>query len=343
MIIPVFYFMEENMFKKFYLSIISCFLIVQISYGAAGTSALPFLRISPSARAVGMGETFVSVADDVNASFWNPAGIANLESMNLSLMHMFYWDSSIYEYVAFNYPLTDKLKIGTHIIYLNYGSIDKTTETASGTFAGVSGTFSPFDLAVAGGVAYSISNDLQIGINIKYAMESIDTDTVNAFAVDAGALYKLDMLVEDLVAGLSVSNIGTKVKEDTLPMTLRAGVSMKFSLLQDKDLLAAIGVYLPFESLKIAENVGVEYWYDNMFAARLGYKIGYDVGNITCGIGFKSILEGMFGYQIDYSYAPSGNLGDTHRISVTLKFGEEENLAKSKGKTPGIRMVPTKK
>lgn len=344
------------MFKKICISIILCFFVVQISYSAAGTSALPFLRISPSARAVGMGETFVAVADDVNASFWNPAGIANLESMDLSLMHMFYWDSSIYEYVALNYPLTDKLKVGTHIIYLNYGSMDKTTETPSGAYGGASETFTPYDLAVAGSAAYSLSDDLQIGLNIKYAMQSIDTDTISAIAADVGALYKLEELinvitsslglgnlVDNLMAGISVSNIGTKVKEDSLPMTLRAGLSMRFSLLQDKDLLGAVGVYLPFESSKIAGNVGVEYWYDNMFAVRLGYKIGYDVGNFTAGIGFKSILEGMFGYQIDYSYAPSSNLGDTHRISVTLKLSEEEGSStKSRGKTPGIRMVPPK-
>ncbi|MFH1823857.1 MAG: PorV/PorQ family protein [Candidatus Firestonebacteria bacterium] len=330
------------MFKKICISVISFFFVGQILYASAGTSALPFLRIAPSARAVGMGETFVSVADDVNASFWNPAGLANLKTMDLSLMHLIYWDNSSYEFLAFNYPLTDNLKIGTHIIYLNYGSIDKTTETDSGTFNGVTGTFTPYDLAVAGSIGYSLLEDLQIGLNIKYVMQSIDTDTANALAGDIGALCKLNMLVENLVVGLAVSNIGTKIKEDSLPMTLRAGLSMRFSILQEKDLLAAAGVYLPFESSVIAENVGVEYWYDHMFAVRLGYKVGYDVGNFTAGIGFKSILEGIFGYQIDYSYAPSGNLGDTHRISVTLNFGEEETATKGKSKNPGIRTVPLK-
>ena len=34
-----------------------------------------FLLISPGARASGMGETNVAVADDAYASYWNPAGL----------------------------------------------------------------------------------------------------------------------------------------------------------------------------------------------------------------------------------------------------------------------------
>ena len=38
-------------------------------------TAVPFLLIAPGARAGGMGETFVSIADDATATHWNPAGL----------------------------------------------------------------------------------------------------------------------------------------------------------------------------------------------------------------------------------------------------------------------------
>jgi len=38
-------------------------------------NAVPFLLIAPGARAGGMGETFVSIADDATATHWNPAGL----------------------------------------------------------------------------------------------------------------------------------------------------------------------------------------------------------------------------------------------------------------------------
>lgn len=43
--------------------------------GQVSQTAVPFLLIAPGARAGGMGETFVAIADDATATHWNPAGL----------------------------------------------------------------------------------------------------------------------------------------------------------------------------------------------------------------------------------------------------------------------------
>src|SRR5215470_15693040 len=53
-----------------------------------GTSSGGFLRIGVGARAVGMGETFVAVADDPSAIFWNPAGLASLQRRELAISYV---------------------------------------------------------------------------------------------------------------------------------------------------------------------------------------------------------------------------------------------------------------
>lgn len=45
------------------------------SFGQVSRTAVPFLLIAPGARAGGMGETFVAIADDATATHWNPAGL----------------------------------------------------------------------------------------------------------------------------------------------------------------------------------------------------------------------------------------------------------------------------
>lgn len=40
-------------------------------------SAVLFLRIAPNARAAAMGDAYVAIADDANATHWNPAGLAS--------------------------------------------------------------------------------------------------------------------------------------------------------------------------------------------------------------------------------------------------------------------------
>ncbi|UCD17310.1 MAG: hypothetical protein JSV44_12805, partial [Candidatus Zixiibacteriota bacterium] len=47
----------------------------QSSYANVSSAAVLFLRIAAGARAAGMGEAFVAVADDATATHWNPAGL----------------------------------------------------------------------------------------------------------------------------------------------------------------------------------------------------------------------------------------------------------------------------
>ncbi len=45
------------------------------TYADISNAAVLFLRIAPGARAAGMGEAFVAVADDATTTHWNPAGL----------------------------------------------------------------------------------------------------------------------------------------------------------------------------------------------------------------------------------------------------------------------------
>jgi len=70
----------------------------------AGTSSATFLRIGVGARAVAMGETFVAVANDPSAIYWNPAGLASLQRRELSISHV-QWPADIgYDHVTLTLP-----------------------------------------------------------------------------------------------------------------------------------------------------------------------------------------------------------------------------------------------
>ncbi len=64
--------------KKLGLVLLTVFLIgaaAADSYAEISNAAVLFLRIAPGARAAGMGEAFVAVADDATTTHWNPAGL----------------------------------------------------------------------------------------------------------------------------------------------------------------------------------------------------------------------------------------------------------------------------
>lgn len=51
------------------------FFVNSVCHADISRSAVLFLRIAAGARAAGMGEAFVAVADDATATHWNPAGL----------------------------------------------------------------------------------------------------------------------------------------------------------------------------------------------------------------------------------------------------------------------------
>src|SRR5437773_4331058 len=69
-----------------------------------GTSSGTFLRIGVGARAEAMGETFVAVANDPSAIYWNPAGLASLQRNEASESHVD-WPADIhYDHLALVLP-----------------------------------------------------------------------------------------------------------------------------------------------------------------------------------------------------------------------------------------------
>jgi hypothetical protein len=64
--------------RKPFITLTALWLVLALasnSYADISNAAVLFLRIAPGARAAGMGEAFVAIADDATATHWNPAGL----------------------------------------------------------------------------------------------------------------------------------------------------------------------------------------------------------------------------------------------------------------------------
>jgi hypothetical protein len=308
-----------------------------LAWAGAGTDALSFLKIKPSARGASMGDGFVAVADDASASYFNPAGLTQVNGLEVSLMHMVYMADTSYEYASFAVPAGDNLKFGGYIVYLNYGSIDRTTEDPSGIFKAMTGSYAPSDLAVALSAGYKLSDGLSAGINLKYASESVDTLSITGVMADAGILAD----IEGVKAGLSVYNVGS-ISMDKAPMGIRAGCSSKFKGMTEDDLTAAAGINYTLAGSKISGSLGAEWKYEDFLYLRGSYSLMTDADSLNLGVGLKQDLDGMTG-EIAYNFSLLGDLGLAHRISLGLKFGDEAaSGSKGKKRSAGTSGAATK-
>lgn len=279
---------------------------------AAGTSSAQFLKMGAGARAAGMGDAFCSVSDDANATYWNPAGLAQVDSAELSMMHNSSIEETSYQYLSGAMPLRNST-LGGFIQRLNVGTIDRYT---AGNVR--EGSFDAGSMAVGASIGRRIRENTMMGFTVKFVQESIEAESDTSFAGDFGFLHKAD----SFNFGLAVQNIGPGLKmvseSSPLPLTIRAGGSKMFV---NKRLLGAVDLAKANDS-DLSLNFGLEYKISDVVVLRGGYKAGTSldvdgITNINGGLGLK-----LNRFNFDYSVSPFGDLGMAHRISLLVRFSD---------------------
>ncbi|MDD5688237.1 MAG: PorV/PorQ family protein [Elusimicrobia bacterium] len=290
----------------------------------AGTTAMQFLKVGIGAKQEGMGGAQVAVAEDVNSVYWNPAGLGSVSATELSFMHLSLYEGINYEYLAIGHPVNESSTIGLQIMYLNYGSMDKTLEDVNGAYDAVGsvGTFGAKDIGGAISYGKQVDDTINVGGSLKMVNQKIDTNNASGFGLDLGVEYV--PVKGGIQLGLAIQNIGGKVGSSSMPSNIKAGLGKKLSAFEgENNLTVAADVNYRLDNTGIKENIGMELMIAEMIGIRAGYKIGYDEETYTLGGGFKINGESST-FNIDYAFVPTKDLGDTHRISLGIRFGAKE-------------------
>ncbi|RKX22467.1 MAG: hypothetical protein DRP35_01870 [Candidatus Zixiibacteriota bacterium] len=320
--------MKEFM-KKYNITVLIVLVLILMSSSSfaldpndinddAGTSAFPFLKINIGARAVAMGGAFTGLANDESALYYNPAGISTFDENNQYILgyHNYFVDIQS-GFIGFIKPINNELNIGGYISYLNYGEFIETNQLGE-----VTGDFSGSDYLMAVSGSYKLNYYYSVGLTFKAIYEKIQDFSSHGIAFDIGFKYTGDR--ERFTAGLAIQNIGTQLsgfvsEKYSLPLTVRGGISIKPRGLP---LLLATDLIIPKDnSMDLA--IGAEYIELEPIYLRMGwnsfgnnFKIeGSDAGfaGLSFGLGFNFNNE----KQISYSFSPSADLGDSHRITLT--------------------------
>jgi hypothetical protein len=292
-----------------------------------GTTGATFLKIEAGARPVAMGGAFVAVADDANTTYWNPAGLAQLEEREITAMHNEWLEDIRYEFLGYAQPIKSEGRaqgfgVSVMCLYMS-GLEERTTETIE-----PEGTFGAYDIAVAGAYACEVGKGVSIGANVKLIHQRIENETAWSGAIDLGLLYRLPGPRGGLQLGFAVQNIGPGIKfvkeSDPLPLNIKAGIAKSLELRQIKSkLILALDVNAPIDNVPNG-HFGAEFVYKKIenieLAARVGYKTNTisdlnALSGLSAGVGFVWKRMG-----IDYVWVPYGDLGNTHRISLTIKL-----------------------
>src|SRR3989339_1100451 len=119
------------MHKKLFLliALVTFFIPQSNAQTVFGKYAGEFMAIGVGGRALGMGGAFTAVANDVTAGYYNPAGLANLNYPQISLMHAEQFGNLVnYDYGAVAIPYKTDMSFGLSIIRLSIDGIPDTRD-----------------------------------------------------------------------------------------------------------------------------------------------------------------------------------------------------------------------
>lgn len=303
-----------------YFAWFACFAVAP-AWSGAGTTGANFLRIGPGARQAGMAEAATGIADDAVSALYNPASTAFLTQVELHFMHLAHWEGVNYEFATFGTKLSQDEGFGWNLALLDAGKMDQLIEDATGTTYTTSGTFTFQNVLAAINYSRFIDNERQwtLGGNFKAIIEQAASSSRFGVGLDLGAIWKRPVYQ----LGLAILNLGPAFGgADGLPLTIRTGLSTTTQVLTPdyNDLLMGFDLLWLADSGRFKANFGAELWFINVFAARLGYKAGYELESFTFGTGFKSQGEQLT-WQLDYAFVPTREaIGSSHRFELLLKF-----------------------
>jgi hypothetical protein len=337
------------------LAIIS---IPPIVWGQAkvGTTGVQFLKIGPSARAVGMAEAFIPVADDAAAVFYNPGGLVQLIRGDAMISLVTLPADIKYGFIGAAQPLPQlNAAMAVSLTYLTTDQMDVTTPVAPN---GTGETFNATDFAA--GVTYSqrLTDKFSVGGTVKFVNESLADERATGWAADVGTFYNTGW--KNLCIAMSICNFGPDLNfvdsPFPLPINFKFGASIPALNSQEHRLLVAVEGSHPNDNLEQLA-IGAEYGYRNFAFLRIGKKINgwkrsswedYQAAidpnqqfaqdikenpymeypildeNDRISLDGASIGGGLrfqnIGLRVDYAYTSYGFLGNLHRFTLAYEF-----------------------
>lgn len=240
------------------------------------TTGVPFLLITPDARAAGMGELGVATSADAYAQQWNPAKYSFSENNSgLGLSYTPYLrqlvdDIFLGSLTYFN-KLNERSAWATSLKYFSYGNV-QFNDMMSGTIID-QGSKRPNEITVDLSYSLKLSEKFAMAVAGRFLRSDLkihtdmDATSANSLGVDIAGFYQGDTFdmgnLDGLIrAGFNISNIGPRLKYDEggqmdfIPTNLKLGSGVDFIF----DPSNVLGVYIEFSKLLVPTPVA---YYDN--------------------------------------------------------------------------------
>ena len=327
-------------------------LLICLPANGAEKYAGEFLNLGAGARPLGMGGSFVAIADDASAAYWNPAGLGGLDRTEITLMHAGIFGMDSYDFLNLVQPMGRIGTFGVSWFRLGVDDIPMTRLESSGNmsasnrpyvFQYIQDTENAFVLSYGRKIRVNIpigshqskGTDIQIGGNAKFLYNSVSGMNRNAVGLggDVGIVWKTSFVSDNDEAKTGDLSIGITLQDffktrivwnttsspshtDIIPLNVKMGAAYSR---QFRSIGSQITVSIDADTRYDLEmHYGVEY----VLGQVLSLRAGVQEKDFTAGAGLHIAFmrgESALSFLVDYAFL-SHELGNTHRVSLMTKF-----------------------
>ena len=314
-----------------------------------GTAGATQLLIPIGARGIALGGAEVATSTGIEALFWNPAGVAEMDnSATVAFSHMNYIADIGVEYGAVSANFEGFGVVSLNIKSLSVGDIPVTTTTNPD---GTGQTYSPQELTVGATYSRRLTDRIDVGVTANFITETLGEVSANGIAFNAGVKYNNLADINGLNFGIVLKNIGPSMKFSgpgllqkadvtdfnrpasyysvdaasfELPSSFELGFGYK-PVINDMNSLQLSATFRNNNFSGDEYKFGAEYGYNNLLFLRGGYSMSpksqsedYIFG-LTAGLGINYDLGGL-DVKIDYAYRDVKYFDANHVFAISFGF-----------------------
>ena len=341
--------MKKHIIASIVIIVVSSLVLGQNS--RMGSASSTQLLVVPSAKHLSGGGA-AATATGMDATFWNPAGLAMSEnSVDAIFSNRQYFADIDNSFFGIATDLGD-YKMGVSVRTFNIGDVDETTVFYPD---GTGQVFTPNFSILGATLARKLSDNTSVGLNANLIREGFGRVAATGLAYDLGVQYRGFLGREGLDVGFAMKNFGSPMKYDGEGLGVMASpVDGDRPVEYYKIDAAAFDLPFVFDmgvSYNIAgADIGVTYTSNYYSTDELKLSVGYTLEGLgSVGVGMQSSsasqeiddtddwytnpADGVsFGasldmsrfvgmnMSVDYSMLPMGDFGTNSIVALRVAF-----------------------
>jgi hypothetical protein len=309
----------------------------QVELNKLAQSTMNFLLVSVSPKASAMGEAYSAFGTGADAMFYNPAGMAEMNTNFSAAVNFTQWIADINYYAgAISWKIGNYGVVGINVLSVDYGTILGTSLDLQKGYVD-NGALSNVG-AYSFGLSYAkeISNTFMVGGNIRYVGQDLgvnnfvdgtsSTNDATKLTFDIGVKYYT--LFKDFRFGMAIRNFSSDITRELdpeqLPLTFTMGGALDLldfvNEKHDKGTSLTFAVdFLHPNNYSERVDMGLEYRVLGILALRGGYQTNRDIQSWSAGVGFNASVGGTT-WEVNYSFSKMDIFSNVNRFSLEAAF-----------------------